>query len=57
VESTKAIEAAVASNIQQSQPAEHPSLYCPTCASRLLSMRCKLICTNCGYYVSCADYY
>jgi hypothetical protein len=36
---------------------EHHSLYCPTCGMRLFSMRCKLICRQCGYYVSCADYY
>jgi len=37
--------------------AEHHSVYCPTCSSRLFSRRCKLICANCGYYLSCADYY
>jgi hypothetical protein len=36
---------------------EHHGLYCPTCGMRLFSMRCKLICSQCGYYMSCADYY
>jgi len=36
---------------------EHHSVYCPTCSNRLSSRRCKLICGNCGYYLSCADYY
>jgi Zn finger protein HypA/HybF involved in hydrogenase expression len=36
---------------------DHPSMYCPNCASRLESQRCKLMCRSCGYYMSCADYY
>jgi len=38
-------------------PHEDASRYCPVCSQRLLSRRCKLICTVCGYYMSCADYY
>jgi hypothetical protein len=37
--------------------AEDPSRYCPVCSQRLESRRCKLICSVCGYYMSCADYY
>jgi hypothetical protein len=33
------------------------SRYCPVCSQRLISRRCKLLCTVCGYYMSCADYY
>jgi hypothetical protein len=40
-----------------SAPYEHASHYCPVCSQRLESHRCKLICTVCGYYMSCADYY
>jgi hypothetical protein len=36
---------------------EDASRYCPVCAERLESRRCKLICGTCGYYMSCADYY
>jgi len=36
---------------------EHAQQYCPVCSQRLESRRCKLICTVCGYYMSCADYY
>ncbi len=32
-------------------------LYCPVCSNRLQSHRCKLICAQCGYFMSCADYY
>jgi len=38
-------------------PGEHHQVYCPTCSARLTSRRCKLICDQCGYYMSCADYY
>jgi len=36
---------------------EDASRYCPACSQRLESRRCKLICSVCGYYMSCADYY
>jgi hypothetical protein len=37
--------------------AGEPMLYCPVCSQRLHSLKCKLICAQCGYYMSCADYY
>jgi hypothetical protein len=36
---------------------EHHCQICPTCSARLTGHRCKLVCTQCGYYLSCADYY
>src|SRR5260370_35455450 len=36
---------------------EDPSRYCPVCSQPLESRRCKLICSVCGYYMSCSDYY
>jgi hypothetical protein len=36
---------------------DHPCRVCPTCGNQLSGRRCKLECTQCGYYMSCADYY
>jgi hypothetical protein len=45
-------------DLQQDYPAaEHICQWCPNCAAKLESSRCKLICRQCGYYMSCADYY
>lgn len=38
-------------------PVDHHCQICPTCSHRLTGHRCKLVCTQCGYYLSCADYY
>jgi hypothetical protein len=32
-------------------------LFCPVCSCRLQEHRCKLTCPQCGYYMSCSDYY
>jgi len=37
--------------------AEEPMLYCPVCSKKLTARKCKLFCEQCGYYMSCADYY
>jgi hypothetical protein len=36
---------------------DEPMLYCPVCSKRLEQRKCKLFCGQCGYYMSCADYY
>jgi len=38
-------------------PIDHHCQVCPNCSDQLTGHHCKLICTNCGYYLSCADYY
>jgi len=36
---------------------DHHCQICPTCSHQLTGHHCKLVCTQCGYYLSCADYY
>jgi hypothetical protein len=36
---------------------DHHCQICPTCGYKLTGHRCKLVCMQCGYYLSCADYY
>jgi methionyl-tRNA synthetase len=50
--------------VEQNEQADTPSpsenepmLYCPVCSLRLEQRKCKLFCPQCGYYMSCADYY
>jgi hypothetical protein len=36
-----------------------PSRTCPNCGAPLTEQKCKLLCPNreCGYYMSCSDFY
>jgi len=50
----------LASHAAESKISDVPAeamLYCPVCSTRLGQLKCKLLCTKCGYYMSCADYY
>jgi hypothetical protein len=59
-----ALDSAFASDFSQTGPApeqalpvDHHCQVCPNCSHRLTGHHCKLVCTQCGYYLSCADYY
>jgi hypothetical protein len=41
---------------EHKQGVEHPISFCPVCSRRLEPKRCKLVCRECGYYLSCSDY-
>lgn len=50
----------VEADLKQAEPKpseQEPMLYCPVCSKRLSERKCKLFCEQCGYYMSCADYY
>ncbi len=52
-----ALHAVDDSRTEGREPArENPSEFCPVCHRRLAPRACKLIC-ECGYYMSCSDYY
>jgi hypothetical protein len=40
-----------------SQQVDHHCQVCPTCSYQLTGHHCKFVCTQCGYYLSCADYF
>jgi hypothetical protein len=55
VEAQRAMAAAAGAGSQQADQPQAASAFCPNCGSRLLEQKCKLVCSRCGYYMSCSD--
>lgn len=39
------------------EEAQDPITVCPGCSTTLIDHKCKLVCTGCGFYLSCSDFY
>ena len=55
--SQSGVSGAAEEGLPAEAPIDHHSQICPNCSHRLTGHHCKLVCTHCGYYLSCADYY
>ena len=41
----------------ETPPALDASQFCPNCSVKLVDRGCKLKCPQCGYFLSCSDFY
>jgi hypothetical protein len=54
------VRVAAAPSVQVQQEAYDPGELmrtCANCGSAMEERKCKLICSGCGYFLSCSDYY
>jgi hypothetical protein len=44
-------------NLAPANPQKDASSICPNCSTELRGHRCKVVCSKCGFYLSCSDFY
>jgi len=57
VENLRGTAASAVDSAENPANAVHHQQICPNCSHLLSGHHCKLVCTQCGYYLSCSDYY
>ncbi len=47
----------VLASLAPANPQKDIASICPNCSTELRGLRCKVVCSKCGFYLSCSDFY